>query len=219
MSDATGATAERYVLCVVLPGWMIAGGCDYVLHRRSKIEATSGTSESQLHALGIALTAPAVLAGLVLEINAGVLALMSATFIAHLGMTVWDVAYADGRRTIVPIEQHVHAMLELLPFCALSLLAVAHGDQSRALVRIGYNKPDFAFRFKRKRLPSGIIFAIAVAFTIVVAAPFAEELLRCIRYDRKRAILATDAPCEHGQIENAEEQRVPNEAERETHAG
>lgn len=217
--DATANDAERYVLGVVLPTWMAAGGLDYLLHRRSNIEGTTGTYESRLHLLGIALTAPAVLAGLVLEINSGVVALMGVTLVAHVGMTVWDVSYADDRRTIVPLEQHVHALLELLPFSALSLLAIAHGDATRALVGIGPTKPDFSFRFKRKPISRRILVATIVTFTIVVAVPYAEEFLRCVRYDRKRSILAADTQSQHGQIEHAEEQRVPHEAERETHTG
>ena len=216
--DTTALAAERYALAVVLPLWMGAGSLDWFLHRRSRIESTSGSYESKLHALGIGLTAAPVLAGLLLEIDAGVLALMAAGYVTHFGMTVWDVAYADGRREIVPLEQHVHAALEILPFTALSLLTLAHRAQAGALLGRGSEPARFALRFKRRPIPARILFATLATFASAVALPYAEELLRCLRYERKRAILDAYAPREHGQIERSEEQRVPDEAERETYA-
>ena len=203
--DTTGSAAERYVLAVVLPLWMAAGSLDYFLHRRSRIEATSGSYEARLHVLGISITAAPVLAGLLLEIDAGVLALMGVGYISHLGMTIWDVAYADRRREIVPLEQHVHALLELLPFTALSLLALAHRDQARAIVGSGTEAPRYAFRSKRRPLPAGVLVATMGTFAVAVALPYAEELLRCMRYERERAILDSNAPGQHREIERSEE--------------
>lgn len=216
--DATAAAAERFAFAAVLPLWMAAGGIDYVLHRRSQIEATSGTFESRLHAIGIAISAVPVLAGLALEIDAGVLALMGIGYVAHAGMTVWDIAYADGRRRIVPFEQHVHAMLELLPFTALSLVAIAHRDQALALVGRGDTRARFALRRKRVPIPTRALVATIVAFAATVALPYVEEFVRCVRYERERAILDANAPREHREIERAEYERVPGEAEREARA-
>ena len=216
--DETAAAAQRYVLAVVLPLWMAAGSLDYFFHRRSRIEATSGTFEARLHVLGISISAAPVLAGLLLEIDAGVLALMGAGYLSHLGMTIWDVGYANKRREIVPFEQHLHALLELLPFTALSLIALAHRGQARALARGGGEPARYAFRRKRKPLPGRILAATMGTFAAVVAVPYAEELLRCMRYERERAVFDADAPREHREIERSEEQRVPDEPEREAHA-
>ncbi len=187
LPDPTARAAERLAFSVVLPLWMAAGSFDYVLHRRSLIERTSGTRESRLHAAGIALSAFPVLAGLLLEIDAGVLAVMAAGYVAHAGMSVLDIAYADNRRRIVPLEQHVHAMLELLPFTALSLVIVAHHDQALALVRRGRARARFALRRKRRPIPARALTVTIVACVAFVALPYAEELLRCMRYERARA--------------------------------
>ena len=216
--DATSCAAERYTLAVVLPLWMTAAAVDYVLHRRSRIERTSGTSEARLHATGIALCAVPVLAGLFLEIDAGVLGAMGIGFVVHAGMTVWDIAYADDRRRIVPLEQHVHAMLELLPFTALSLVALAHRDQALALIGRGNAHARFALRRKRAPIPARPLAATIAVFTAFVALPYAEELLRCVRYERERAILDANPPRNHGEIERSEEERVPHEPEREADA-
>ncbi len=177
---------------------MAAGSLDYVFHRRSHIERTSGTHESLLHAAGIALSALPVISGLLLEIDAGVLAVMAAGYVTHAAMTVWDVAYADGRRRIVPSEQHLHAMLELLPFTALSLVTLAHREQALALVGRGDAPARFAWRRKRVPLPRAALTATIVAFTAFVAVPYAEELVRCVRYDRLRSRVRAEAAAASG---------------------
>lgn len=181
---ATERAMRRYLLGVVMPLWIASGSIDYVLHRRARIERNAGVFESTLHASGIALSAVPVLGGLLLEIDAGVILAMLAGFGAHLGMTIWDVAYADEKRTIVPLEQHVHGMLEMLPFTALSLVLCAHADQALALVGRGRARPDFSLRFKRVPLDRRAIVATVVAFGAFVALPYAEELWRCVRYER-----------------------------------
>ena len=55
-----------------------------------------------------------LLAGLFLEINALVIALMIAAFLAHQVIALCDVRYAVTRRYVSPIEQHVHSFLEMI---------------------------------------------------------------------------------------------------------
>jgi hypothetical protein len=167
-----------------MPLWIGAGFADYWLHRRSKIEAHAGTFESGLHAAGLALTSGPVLCGFFLELDAGVLLTMIAGYAAHAGMTIWDVAHASSRRDVIPAEQHVHALLEVLPFTALSFVLVANRDQALALVGRGENRARFAFRRKRVPLGRRPVLGTIAAFTVFVAVPFAEELLRCVRYER-----------------------------------
>ena len=190
-SDENERAIARYVLAVVMPLWIASGGIDYWLHRRSKIESTSGTFESTLHAAGISMSAIPVLAGLFLDVDAGVLLAMIGGYAAHAGMTVWDVAYASTRREVSPTEQHVHAMLELLPFTALSFMLVAYREQALALIGRGEASARFAFRRKRTALPAGGVAAVIGAFAAFVAIPYAEELVRCVRYERDRARDAT----------------------------
>lgn len=182
--SGTDVALRRYVLEVVMPLWIASGAIDYWLHRRSRIEATSGTTESAMHAAGITLSALPVLAGLFLEIDAGVIVTMTGGYVAHVGMTVADVAYASERRPVVPIEQHVHALLEVLPFAALSMLLVAHREQALALLGRGSQRPRFAPRLKRTPLPQRRVVATIAAFALFVAIPYAEEFVRCVRYAR-----------------------------------
>lgn len=170
--DALERTIRFYQLAVVLPLWIAAGSTDYLLHRRSHIEATSGVKESALHLGGITLGALPVLAGLFFEVNAGVLALMTAGFASHIGMTIWDVSYAEEFRVVTTTEQHIHGMLEIVPFCALSLMVCVHHDQALAL--IGRGKTKARFRLAGKRIPVArrAIAATVGAFTLLVAIPY-----------------------------------------------
>jgi len=180
--------AERaigtYVLCVIMPLWIASGSIDYWLHRRSKIETNAGTHESILHAAGISMSAVPVLAGLFLEVDAGVLLAMMFGYATHAGMTIWDVAYASTKREVTPIEQHVHGMLELLPFTALSFMLVSYRRQALALIGRGGEAPRFAFERKALPLPARAVGATIAAFAALVALPYAEELSRCYRYER-----------------------------------
>jgi len=45
---------RRYLLYFTVPLWVIVGSLDYLCHRRTKIETTSGTLESAIHALMMA---------------------------------------------------------------------------------------------------------------------------------------------------------------------
>ena len=41
----------RDLMYVLLPAWLVPGVADYVMHRRTRIERTSGLGESAIHAL------------------------------------------------------------------------------------------------------------------------------------------------------------------------
>ena len=184
--ESTRRMKRRYLLGVIMPLWIASGAIDYVLHRRSRIEHTSGAYESRLHALGITLSAVPSLTGLLCELDAGALLVIFCGYLTHAGMTIWDVAYADGRREIVPTEQHVHAMLELLPFTALSLAVCAHPQQTLALFGRGNEPARFALRWKSEPLDRRAVAAILAAFGLLVAVPYGEELARCLRVERER---------------------------------
>jgi hypothetical protein len=62
--------AQATLLYFVLPLWLAAGLADYLCHRASHIEKTSGYKESLLHLLMFAEIAVPLLAALFFEINA-----------------------------------------------------------------------------------------------------------------------------------------------------
>src|SRR4051794_6148889 len=87
--DEAGMSADLHQLLpgfmfwVLLPLWLLAGIADYILHRRTEIESTSGRGESWLHVLQAAEVGVAIVAGLFLEISSLVLAILIACVLAH----------------------------------------------------------------------------------------------------------------------------------------
>jgi hypothetical protein len=113
----------------VLPLWLAAGAADWLCHRRTLIERTSGPRESLLHLLlFLEIVIPSLLASWI-EINALLLTIMAAGVLAHMLTSWWDTSFAQPRRHIAPIEQQVHSWLEMLPLFALVLVALLHAPE------------------------------------------------------------------------------------------
>jgi hypothetical protein len=103
-------------------------------------------------------------------------------FIAHYATAWWDVSYAVAHREVVPAEQHAHGVLEMLPFAAVSLVICLHFDQLAALF---HGTADFGLRWKQPMLSPVYLVSILAAVGICIGLPYAEELWRCWRYQRR----------------------------------
>jgi hypothetical protein len=174
---------QAYLLGVVLPLWTIPGFADWVAHRKTSIEKTSGTHESLTHTLMMAAVGVPTLMALLLEINASTILAFAGAFAVHEGIVIWDVAYAADRRRITTTEQHIHSFLEVLPFMSLSFMLCLHWDQVLALFGKGPSPATFAIKPKESPIPPAYLAGILSAITATIAIPYAEELLRCFRVD------------------------------------
>jgi hypothetical protein len=171
----------EYLACFLFPLWLIAGVADYLCHRWTDIGHTSGLKESALHVVQALEVGVPLLAGLLLEINALVLAVMIAGVIAHSLTAVWDVSYTAPRRHISPFEQHVHSYLEFIPVMAVSVVALLHWEQFAALFGQGVQEADFSLRLKREPIPSvylGVVLGLIGGLELV---PLIEEFWRSWR--------------------------------------
>lgn len=194
LRDERLAATRRYLEFAILPMWFLAGVADYACHRQSKIATTSGLKESAIHSMMIVESAIPVVAGLVLEANAGVLATALAALAAHEATAIWDVDYAVTHRRVTPAEQHIHGALELVPFCALSFLICLHWDQFKALFGTGKQSAVMSLRPKKPPLPRAYVGGI-MATTSTVALLYVEELWRCFDAWRK-GLSGVDIPPE-----------------------
>ncbi|HEY1260940.1 MAG TPA: hypothetical protein VGF34_16945 [Stellaceae bacterium] len=168
---------RRYLQYFLVPLWLAAGIADWTRHRATHIETTTGAKETLIHLLMLAEMGVPVLAGLLLEINAPVLALMYAAFFVHEGTALWDVEYAVTRREVTPVEQHIHSFLEMLPLMAAGTISVLHWPALKALLGLARD-PEPEIRRKREPLPLRYVGATLGAIVLLEILPYLEELWR-----------------------------------------
>src|SRR5215203_2803943 len=164
------------LMYLILPVWLLAGFADYLCHRASHIEETSGWKESALHLLQFAEMAVPILAAAFFKITTGVLLLMILCLILHQATAMWDVAYAHKTREIRPSEQHVHSLLEVLPLTALLMVAALSWDAVLGLIDPRF--ADFSFTVKENLPDWRYIGALLTVSVLLEILPYGEELLR-----------------------------------------
>jgi hypothetical protein len=178
------SAAQLMLMYFVLPLWLAAGFADYLCHRATSIETTSGPKESLLHLLQFAEMAVPTLAAIFLEINALVLLVMIVSLVLHQLTAMWDVCFAYHRREVTPIEQHVHSVLEMLPLTALLIIVALHWPQFLALLGVGTEPAGFTLRLKEPPLPWLYVAAMLTLVLLFEVLPYAEELMRGLRARR-----------------------------------
>jgi hypothetical protein len=176
---------RRYITYAIVPAWTISGLLDWIWHRQTKIETTSGTEESVTHLLMITEVGAPIILALFLEINAGVIALIAGGWVLHQLTVYWDLAYTVQRRVIPPREQMTHLFMQTVPFDILAMLACLHPEQFKALLGIGNEKPRFSLRLKRPGMPPSRAAALLGTVGLLVALPHVEELWRCWRAEQQ----------------------------------
>ncbi len=191
---STGDVAMRRLTAYfVVPVWLAAGFADYLWHRRTKIETTSGLSESIIHWIMMAEAGPAVLAGLFLEINAGALAWMIALSFLHELTVVADLELTTPRRVTPAGEQVTHTFLEAPPFVVTAAAIASHWGQFLALIGRGRERARFKLRLQPPPLPLPADFSIFAAMVLFGALPHTDELRRCIQA-RKAGLVGQNTP-------------------------
>jgi hypothetical protein len=181
-----GGAVQSVLMYFVLPVWLAAGFADYLCHRASSIESTSGWKESLLHLLQFAEMAIPTLAAIFLDINALIIAVMIVCLIAHEATAIWDVRYAYGRREITPTEQHVHSFLEMLPLMGLLLVITSHWGQFLSVFGFGMETAQWSIALKQPPLPWLYVTVILCVVLLFEVLPYLEELWRGLRHGPQR---------------------------------
>jgi hypothetical protein len=193
------ALTRQFLLYYIVPLWQAAGIADWICHRATDIEHTTGAKESLVHLLMLAEASIPVLAGFFLEITTPVAALMIASFFLHEATALWDVSYAVTRRNVTPIEQHVHSFLEMVPLMAVSFVAVLHWPQFKALIGQENEPADLSIRLKDEPLPPGYVPAALGSMSLFEVLPYLEELIRSLRANNGRLVPSAGAEPSHRQ--------------------
>ncbi|MBZ9842824.1 diguanylate cyclase [Mesorhizobium sp. CA5] len=172
----------------ILPVWLVAGFADWLCHRATHIESTTGAKESLIHLLMFAEVGIPLLAAMFLEVNALVIAVMIVTFFIHEATAIWDVRYATTARTVSPVEQHVHSFLEMIPLMGLVIVVALHWGQFLALFGAGAEKARFDLTWKEQQLPVIYIAAVMIVIVLFELLPYVEEFFRGLRANSGRLV-------------------------------
>jgi hypothetical protein len=177
--------AQWLLMYAVVPLLIAAGFADWACHRRTRIEATSGLPENVFHWMLLGEIGVALVAVGLLEVNAALLLLVFAAWLAHELTTYIELRYTVPLREVGPLEQMVHSFMEILPLALLALLAVMEWEQAMALVNLA--EPDFSLRLKQRPWPAEYLWSVLAAVVVFNVVPMAEEAWRCLRGRRSLA--------------------------------
>ncbi len=175
---SSAALLELLLFYLILPVWLLAGLGDALCHRALGIHRTSGWRESAVHWLMLAELGLGMLAILLLEVNALVIALFAIACLAHEVTMAVDLAYAHAHRDIPPVEQWVHGIQQAIPWIVLLCIAVLHPGQAMALLGLGGESARWTLEWREPGLPPGYLLAFAGAALLLVGLPFAREAWR-----------------------------------------
>lgn len=171
----------QLILYVILPLWGLSGFADWVCHRITRIERTSGLWESFMHSvMGLQVGIPIALCVLY-EVNVMVLLICFAALVLHEVVAHMDVHFAAPKREILIWEVHAHNFLATIPFYTFALIAVLKWDVVIQTITL-----DWAggFGFVQRAVPiggSGYLPGYLAFMAVVCVFPYIEELWRCYR--------------------------------------
>lgn len=111
--------------------WLVAGFVDFAIHRRTDLPHTSGLRESMLHGAQLVLVGSAVLAWLAFANNFTLGSFLLLATITHASLAYWDTRSADGIRRISPAEQHIHSVLDLMPWIFTAWVIAGADSETR----------------------------------------------------------------------------------------
>lgn len=171
-----------FLVWILYPLWLVAGGIDYFCHRQTDIEHTSGPTESSFHLAEFISIGFIVASAALLEITLAVLVLMLAAACVHTVLSFVDVSYTIGRRRITVLEQHVHGVLNVLPFMAVALFAMLNWNELLT---------GSALRWKDAPLAPQQQLILIGSFVILAGAPVLEELFRTRQHVRDEHLIVS----------------------------
>ena len=178
----TSELLKQFLLFVLLPLWSVAGLADWVCHRLSKIEATSGVRESLLHSLMGIQVGITIIICLFFKINVLILLICFAVWLSHEFIAHLDVKWASPVREITIWEMHAHSYLATLPMYMLITITILSWEQFLQLLSLNWNGH---MSFELLHQPHGgsqFIYTYLVLMLFFGVFPYAEELFRCVWY-------------------------------------
>ncbi|MFN8015421.1 MAG: diguanylate cyclase [Acidimicrobiia bacterium] len=185
MGDRTEILILNMILFVILPLWGFSGLGDWICHKRTHIESTSGLKESLIHALMGAQIGIPIILGIFFELSVLTYLIMFLFLVLHEFVAHWDVRYSSPKRKITIWEMHAHNYLATIPLYLFLLVSVLGWEVVKKTVLLQWSG---SLNFKFRDTPIGgahyyIVYGVFIS--IVCVFPYIAELLRCWRYERK----------------------------------
>jgi len=171
-----------FLLFMLLPIWGIAGFADWLCHRSTNIENTSGLKESLMHSLmGVQIGIPIILC-LFFEINVFILMICILTWVLHELVAHWDVHFATPRRKISIWEMHAHNYLGSLPMYMLITILIINWPIFLKLLSFNWGNKSFFFTpLQTPHGGEGYLPTYLTFMAIFCVFPYFEENIRCLR--------------------------------------
>lgn len=144
--------------------WLLAGLADFVCHRRTDLPFTSGVAESTTHLLELALLGVGVILVLAFDIGPSVLWVLLALVVAHaiVGYVDTRTAFAH-RRVVLPVEQHIHSVLDMAPIIAFAWIVIATWPAATSA--------SWQLELRRPALSMGVWLAVIVPPALLCVVP------------------------------------------------
>jgi len=174
------------ILYMMLPIWSIAAFIDWMCHRATKIEETSGLRESMIHfIMGVQIGAPILLC-MFFEVNISIMLLCLFVLVTHEIVAHQDIVWASSRRHISHWETHAHTYLASLPLYLFALVVVRKWDVFLDMITLNWaGGMGLVWRSEPLSGNSYYLPVFLVASFCFGLCPYIEEMYRCWRYQQR----------------------------------
>jgi hypothetical protein len=162
-------TIYQLIAYLFYPLWLAGGGVDYLCHRRSAIERTSGFHESLYHLAQFITIAAIVICIALFAGSLAIFAVLVGTVLLHTLLSYFDVRFTERRRYISPLEQHAHAAMDILPIVVVALVIVLEWHSAAF---------TWAVRLRSPMLEPAQLVIVIGTIVVGAGAPVLEELWR-----------------------------------------
>jgi hypothetical protein len=190
----TADVLQILLAAVLAPALVLAGVLDWACHRRMRIEHNAGIKECALHLAMLLQLGCALLAVLLLELNALLFTLLFGLLLAHELSYVADLRHAEATRRIPAVEQWVHGFQHMLPWVAFAGLLALHPGQALAALHAPGHAGDWRLAAKAQALPGAYVVGLMGAALVFNALPFVEEFWRALSALRAQRRPGPQAP-------------------------
>ena len=159
--------------------WLSDGLCDFVCHWRTDLPYTSGVPESATHLIQLVLLGLAVVLGVAFDVGS----LLAVSLLALVAMHA-VVGYVDTRiafrrqRVILPVEQHIHSVLDMAPIIAFAWLLISTWPAA--------TNGDWSLHARQPAASFGVWLAVLTPPAVLCIVPALLEFRAAWRVERGR---------------------------------